>query len=99
MAAEAAADEISGSLGGIDVLVNNAGIGSVGDIAGNDDLEWARVLDVNVISIARLTSGPSAPVVAACQHDLGATAEKPSEPDQHAIRRPGGRRHVPEDRE
>jgi NAD(P)-dependent dehydrogenase (short-subunit alcohol dehydrogenase family) len=41
--------------GGLDVLVNNAGIGAVGDVADNDDTEWARVLDVNVTGIARVT--------------------------------------------
>lgn len=42
-------------LGGLDVVVNNAGIGAVGDVAANDDGEWARVLDVNVTGIARVT--------------------------------------------
>ncbi|GAB3885061.1 SDR family NAD(P)-dependent oxidoreductase [Terrabacter terrigena] len=42
-------------LGALDVVANNAGIGAVGDIAGNDDAEWARVLDVNVTGIARVT--------------------------------------------
>lgn len=42
-------------LGGLDILVNNAGIGAVGDISRNDDQEWARVLDVNVTGIARVT--------------------------------------------
>ncbi|MET0965204.1 MAG: SDR family oxidoreductase [Nakamurella sp.] len=42
-------------LGTIDVLVNNAGIGAVGDIAANDDDEWHRVLDVNVVGIARVS--------------------------------------------
>lgn len=42
-------------LGGIDVVVNNAGIGAVGDISANDDAEWHRVLDVNVVGIARVT--------------------------------------------
>ena len=42
-------------LGGIDVLVNNAGIGAVGDVSANDDEEWHRVLDVNVVGIARVT--------------------------------------------
>lgn len=46
-----AADE----LGGIDLVINNAGIGASGDITANDDAEWARVLDVNVVSIARVT--------------------------------------------
>jgi NAD(P)-dependent dehydrogenase (short-subunit alcohol dehydrogenase family) len=42
-------------LGGLDILINNAGIGAVGDIGRNDDEEWARVLDVNVTGIARVT--------------------------------------------
>lgn len=42
-------------LGGLDIVVNNAGIGAVGDVAQNDDAEWARVLDINVIGIARVT--------------------------------------------
>lgn len=42
-------------LGGIDVLVNNAGIGAQGDVTVNDDAEWHRVLDVNVVGIARVT--------------------------------------------
>jgi NAD(P)-dependent dehydrogenase (short-subunit alcohol dehydrogenase family) len=46
---------VAEQLGGIDVLVNNAGIGAVGDVAANDDDEWHRVLDVNVVGIARVT--------------------------------------------
>jgi 2-keto-3-deoxy-L-fuconate dehydrogenase len=42
-------------LGALDVLVNNAGIGATGDVGQNEDAEWARVLDVNVTSIARVT--------------------------------------------
>jgi NAD(P)-dependent dehydrogenase (short-subunit alcohol dehydrogenase family) len=41
-------------LGGLDVLVNNAGIGAQGTIADNDDEEWRRVFDVNVFGIARV---------------------------------------------
>jgi len=41
--------------GGIDVLVNNAGIGAQGDVTANDDAEWHRVLDVNVVGMARVT--------------------------------------------
>ncbi len=44
------------SLGGIDVLVNNAGIGAIGDVSENDDAEWARVLDVNVVGMARVSA-------------------------------------------
>ena len=54
-AVDAAVAEVAGLFGGLDVLVNNAGVGAVGDITGNDDVEWARVLDVNVVSIARVT--------------------------------------------
>jgi len=52
-AAIAAAAE---ALGGLDVLVNNVGIGAQGTVADNDDAEWARVLDINVTSIARATA-------------------------------------------
>jgi 2-keto-3-deoxy-L-fuconate dehydrogenase len=43
------------ALGGLDILVNNAGIGAQGDIAANDDAEWHRVFDVNVVGLARVT--------------------------------------------
>ncbi|MCW2899206.1 MAG: short-chain dehydrogenase [Streptosporangiaceae bacterium] len=42
-------------LGGIDILVNNAGIGAQGGVGDNDDEEWHRVLDVNVVGVARTT--------------------------------------------
>lgn len=40
----------------LDILVNCAGIGATGTIADNDDVEWQRVLDVNVVGIARVTA-------------------------------------------
>ena len=43
------------SLDGLDVLVNNAGVGAQGGIDANDDDEWHRVFDVNVVGIARVT--------------------------------------------
>ncbi|MFF5253108.1 SDR family NAD(P)-dependent oxidoreductase [Streptomyces leeuwenhoekii] len=42
-------------LGGLDVLVNNAGIGAQGTVEDNDDAEWHRVLDVNVLGMVRTT--------------------------------------------
>lgn len=54
-------------LGGIDVLVNNAGIGAIGDVAANDDAEWALVLSVNVTGIARV-SRAALPSLLASQH-------------------------------
>ncbi|WP_328752214.1 SDR family oxidoreductase [Streptomyces sp. NBC_00285] len=41
-------------LGGLDVVVNNAGIGAQGTVADNDDEEWHRVLDVNVVGMVRV---------------------------------------------
>lgn len=43
------------ALGGLDVLVNNVGIGAQGGVEDNDDDEWARVLDVNVVGLVRVT--------------------------------------------
>ena len=40
-------------LGGIDVLINNAGIGAQGTIEVNDDDEWMRVFNVNVFGTVR----------------------------------------------
>jgi 2-keto-3-deoxy-L-fuconate dehydrogenase len=42
-------------LGGIDIVVNNAGVGAVGTVADNPDAEWHRVFDVNVVGIVRVT--------------------------------------------
>ncbi|MGK5682887.1 SDR family NAD(P)-dependent oxidoreductase [Actinoplanes sp. URMC 104] len=41
--------------GGLDVVVNNAGIGAQGTVEENDDAEWARVFDVNVQGMVRVT--------------------------------------------
>ncbi|GIF25606.1 NAD(P)-dependent dehydrogenase (short-subunit alcohol dehydrogenase family) [Actinoplanes tereljensis] len=43
------------ALGGIDLLINNAGIGAQGTVEDNDDDEWARVFDVNVQGMVRTT--------------------------------------------
>ncbi|MCJ1714439.1 SDR family NAD(P)-dependent oxidoreductase [Curtobacterium sp. VKM Ac-2922] len=50
-AVAAAAD----ALGGIDVLVNNAGIGAQGTVEDNPDDEWRRVYEVNVLGAVRLS--------------------------------------------
>lgn len=39
----------------LDILVNNAGIGAVGSVEDGTDEEWERVLNVNVLGIARVT--------------------------------------------
>ncbi|MCH6470116.1 SDR family NAD(P)-dependent oxidoreductase [Sinomonas terrae] len=47
--------EAAEALGGIDIVVNNAGVGAQGTIEANPDSEWHRVFDVNVIGIVRVT--------------------------------------------
>jgi len=42
--------------GGLDVVVNNAGIGAVGDVSANDDEQWRRLFDVNVVGMARVAA-------------------------------------------
>ena len=51
----AAVAEAAERLGGIDVLVNNAGIGAQGTVEDNPDSEWQKVFDVNVFGMARVT--------------------------------------------
>jgi len=41
--------------GGLDVLVNNAGIGAQGTVADNSEDEWERVFGVNVFGTVRVT--------------------------------------------
>jgi len=43
------------ALGGLDVLVNNAGIGAAGTVEDNPDEQWHQVFDVNVVGIVRVT--------------------------------------------
>ena len=54
-AVRAAVAEAGRALGRLDILVNNAGIGAAGTVEDNDDAEWHRVLDVNVLGIVRIT--------------------------------------------
>ncbi|GAA1569678.1 SDR family oxidoreductase [Actinomadura kijaniata] len=54
-AVRAAVAEAAARLGGLDVLVNNAGIGAQGTVEDNPDDQWHRVLDVNVLGIVRVT--------------------------------------------
>jgi 2-keto-3-deoxy-L-fuconate dehydrogenase len=54
-------------LGGLDILVNNAGIGAQGGIGDNDDNEWHRVFDVNVLGLVRVTRAAQ-PALRASQH-------------------------------
>ncbi|ASR34993.1 short-chain dehydrogenase [Prauserella marina] len=50
-----AVGNIAERFGGLDILVNNAGIGAQGTVADNDDEEWWRVLDVNVLGMVRMS--------------------------------------------
>lgn len=55
VAVQTAVAAVAEQFGGIDVVVNNAGIGAAGTVADNDDDEWHRVFDVNVVGIVRVT--------------------------------------------
>jgi NAD(P)-dependent dehydrogenase (short-subunit alcohol dehydrogenase family) len=50
-----AVDRAAEEMGGIDVVVNNAGIGAQGTVEDNDDGEWHRVIDVNLMGAVRVS--------------------------------------------
>ncbi|WP_186760038.1 SDR family NAD(P)-dependent oxidoreductase [Arthrobacter alpinus] len=52
---KAAIEGTVAAFGGIDIVINNAGIGSQGTVEDNDDAEWARVWDINVIGMVRVS--------------------------------------------
>jgi NAD(P)-dependent dehydrogenase (short-subunit alcohol dehydrogenase family) len=70
-AVRAAVSKVGETLGRIDIVVNNVGMGAQGTIEDNPDEEWHRVFDVNVLSIVRvsraslpwLRKSPSAAIV------------------------------------
>jgi 2-keto-3-deoxy-L-fuconate dehydrogenase len=70
-------------LGGLDIVINNAGVGALGTVEDNDDAEWHRVLDVNVVGMVRV-SRAALPHLRRSQHaaivntcSIGATAGLP----------------------
>ncbi len=48
-------DRAAAELGGIDVLVNNAGLGGTANVADMTDEQWSRVLDVTLTGTFRCT--------------------------------------------
>lgn len=51
----AAVGTVVSQFGGIDIVINNAGIGAQGTVEDNPDEEWARVFSINVTGMARLS--------------------------------------------
>jgi NAD(P)-dependent dehydrogenase (short-subunit alcohol dehydrogenase family) len=71
---EGAVREVLTRHGRLDIVVNNAGISAVGTVEDNDDEDWHRVLDVNVVGMARVSAAalpalrrsPAAAIVNVC---------------------------------
>jgi NAD(P)-dependent dehydrogenase (short-subunit alcohol dehydrogenase family) len=79
----AAIETVRASFGRLDIVVNNAGMGALGTVEDNDDDEWHRVWDINVVGMVRVTRAalpllrrsPSAAIVNTCS--IAATAGLP----------------------
>ena len=54
-AVDAAVKEAAERLGGLDIVINNAGVGAAGTVADNSDEEWHRVFDINVVGMVRVS--------------------------------------------
>lgn len=55
-AVDAAIAAVADRFGGIDILINNAGVSAIGTVEENPDDDWLRVLDVNVVGMARVAA-------------------------------------------
>lgn len=47
--------EAATHLGGIDVVINSAGIGTQGNVTENSDEEWRKLFEVNVLGVVRVS--------------------------------------------
>ena len=54
-AVRAAVRDAAERLGGIDIVVNNAGVGAVGTVEANPDSEWHRVFDIHFRGTVEVT--------------------------------------------
>jgi NAD(P)-dependent dehydrogenase (short-subunit alcohol dehydrogenase family) len=50
-----AVSNVVSAFGGLDIVVNNAGIGAQGTVEDNPDAEWHNVFDVNVFGLVRVS--------------------------------------------
>lgn len=80
----AAVGEVVQHFGRLDIVVNNAGVGAQGTVEDNNDEEWRRVFDINVLGVVRvsraalpyLRRSPNAAIVNTCS--VAATAGLPA---------------------
>jgi NADP-dependent 3-hydroxy acid dehydrogenase YdfG len=76
---------VHAEFGGVDVVVNNAGIGAVGDVAANDDADWARVHHVQEgIRVNAVAPAPPTPPGSAGSWTPRRTRPPPARPCEPA---------------